>query len=133
MGDTMKQKLTHAIRLRLDQELDKDLAALALRRGEAKSELCRRLLRQALDQENANDSVDALLKTVRKSMQDVLKPLEERLAKINAKTAVAAATAMYTNAEVLGQMGKDIKTLHEISRKKAVAFVKMPNDRLLDE
>ena len=49
----------------------------------------------------------------------------------NAKAAIAAATAMYTNIEVVGQFGKvDVRTLHEAARKKAVAFVKTPSDKL---
>lgn len=118
------------MRIRLDVELEKQITALAERRGESKAELCRKLLRKAVQQELANEGIDEIYMAVRQAMQDVLKPVEERLAKINAKTAIAAATSMYTNAEVLGNMGKDVRAIHERSRKKAVAFVQLPHDQL---
>lgn len=121
------------MRIRLEVELEKQITLLAEKRGESKAELCRRLLKKAVEQELASEGIDEIYISVRQAMQDVLKPVEERLAKINAKTAIAAATAMYTNAEVLGQMGKNIKEIHERSRKKAVAFVKTPNDQLMGD
>lgn len=117
------------MRIRLDVDLDKQISALAERRGESKAELCRKLLRKAVQQELASEGIDEIYIIVRQAMQDVLKPVEERLAKINAKTAIAAATAMYTNAEVLGQMKLNVREIHEKSRKKAVAFVKTPLDQ----
>lgn len=126
MGALMKP-----LRIRLDANLEGQLKALAERRGENISDCARRLLRQAIDQESANAALDPVLAAVRQAMRDVLKPTEDRLAKINAKTAIAAATAMYTNIEVVGQFGKvDVRTLHEAARKKAVAFVKTPTDKL---
>lgn len=129
----VKSQLTHPMRIRLEQDLEKQIAALAERRGESKAELCRRLLRKAVQQELAGEGIDEIYISVRRAMQDVLKPVEERLAKISAKSAIASATSMYTNAEVLGSMGKDVKAIHERSRKKAVSFVKTPNDQLLGD
>ena len=126
MGELLKP-----IRIRVGESLERDLKALAERRGESMAECTRRLLRQGVMQESANEALDPVLAAVRQAMRDVLKQVEDRLAKINAKAAIAAATAMYTNIEVVGQFGKvDVRTLHEAARKKAVAFVKTPTDKL---
>ncbi|MCP1312100.1 ribbon-helix-helix domain-containing protein [Paenibacillus tyrfis] len=127
----MTKELLNPMRIRLEKDLDDQLSALAIRRGESKAELCRRLLRQAVAQETAKDGIDPILVAVRQAMADVLKPAEERLAKINAKTAIAAATGMYMNMQVYEEFGKDSKALYEAARKKAVAFVKQPNDQLM--
>ncbi|MGG2201890.1 CopG family transcriptional regulator [Paenibacillus validus] len=129
----MKRELMNPMRIRLDKELDDQLNALAVRRGEPKAELCRRLLRQAVAQETAQDTIDPVLVAVRQAMADVLKPVEERLAKINAKTSIAAATGMFMDMQVYKEFGKDARPLYEAARKQAVAFVKQPNDQLMGE
>lgn len=121
------------MRIRLDRELDEQLNALAGMRGEAKAELCRRLLQKAVAHELAQDSIDPILLAVRQAVGDVLKPVEERLAKINAKTAIATATTMYMNQQVFEDLGKNGRALHEAARKQAVAFVKTSNDQLTDQ
>lgn len=125
--------LTNPERIRVDKDVEEYVSSEAARRKESKAEVYRRLLRQAVEREKAENALDPVLTAVRQAMKDVIKPVEERLAKINAKTAVASATAMYTNIEVLGQMGKDVRGINETARKKAVAFVKMPHDELLGE
>jgi hypothetical protein len=132
-GENMKQKLLNPMRIRLDDELDEQLTALASMRGEAKAELCRRLLQKAVAQELAETAIDPILLAVRHAMADVLKPVEERLAKINAKTAIASATTMYMNQQVFEDLGKNGRALHEAARKQAVAFVKTSNDQLTDQ
>lgn len=129
----MKRELINPMRIRLDKELDDQLNALAVRRGESKAELCRKLLRQAVAQESAQDAIDPLLVAIRQAMGDVMKPHVERLAKINAKTAVSAATSMYMNTQVYEEFGKDARTLYEAARKRAVAFVKQPNDEWMGD
>lgn len=119
-------KKTEIVRFRIDEETAREIEAIAVRRGETKAEAIRYLLRKAIALENAEEGADELLLTVRKAMGEVLKPVEERLAKINAKTAIAAATALFANLEVFGQFGKDARALHEAARKKAVAFVRTP-------
>lgn len=121
------------MRIRLDEELDMQLSALAVRRGESKAELCRRLLRHAVAQETAKDAIDPVMLAVRQAVADVIKPVEERLAKINAKTAIAAATGMYMDMQVYKEFGKDARALYEAARKQAVAFVKMPSDQMMSD
>lgn len=120
----MSKELTNPIRIRLDVELDQKLSALATKRGESKSELCRRLLRQAVEQETMEEVKDPILLAVRQAVQETLKPVEERLAKINAKTAIAAATGMYMDMQVYNEFGKDSRALYEAARKQAVTYLK---------
>ncbi|MNW69438.1 hypothetical protein D3C74_484420 [compost metagenome] len=48
--------------------------------------------------------------------------------KIASKASIAAGTAMYTNLEVLGQLGrKDIRIVHKNARLKAVSFLRNKN------
>lgn len=119
--------------LRLDAELEKMISLLVVAKGEAKAELMRRLLRKAAAEELANELNDYVLPQIREAVRSALTPVEERLAKINAKTSIAAATTMYTNVEVLGHLGQDVRRIHENARKKAVAFLRLPMDQLQDQ
>src|SRR5690606_36567273 len=94
---------------------------------------CRRLLRQAVAQEAAQDAIDPVLYAVRQAVADVIKPVEERLAAINAKTAIASSTSMFMNVQVYKEFGKDARPLYEAARKQAVAYVKQPNARIMGE
>lgn len=130
----LRKSLSKEIRFYVDEELHAALFALAERRGEAVADICRRTLRETVKKETAKDSLSVIDSTVREAMEDVLRPVEERLARINAKTAIAAATAMYTNIEVLGgHMGKDALAIYEAARKKAVGYVKTPNEQLMSD
>ena len=130
VSDEMARELKLPINIRVDEELDAMITALAVRRGETKAEVCRRLLRRAAEEEYVEDSLDPVLVAVRKAMADTLKPVEERMAKINAKAAIASATAMYMAMQIYHDMGKDARALYEEARKRAVAFVKLPHDEL---
>jgi negative regulator of replication initiation len=127
----MAVELNRPIRIRIDEELDSMISAIAVRRGETKAEVIRRLLRKGVEEENAKDSIDPVAIAVRKAMADVLRPVEERLAKINAKSAIAAATVQYMTMQLYHDMGKDAMALYEEARKRAVAFVKLPHDELV--
>jgi hypothetical protein len=133
LGDLMPRmgsEYNVKVNLRIDEELDSMINAIAVRRGEHKAEVYRRLLRKAAEEENAKDSLDPIAIAVRKTMTDVLKPVEDRMAKINAKAAIASATAMYMAMQIYHDMGKDARALYEEARKRAVAFVKLPHDEL---
>ena len=91
--------------------------------------IARKILEKRLKEESAQDGIDAVTEAVRKAMRDVLKPTEDRLAKLSAKTAVTAATAMYLNVQTIADMGKnDVVELYQEARKKAVAYLKERDD-----
>jgi len=115
------------IHLRLDDELEKKLKALAASRGEPMAVVIRNLLNEALSAESAVTSLNVIVSAVRNVIRRELKPLEERLAKINAKTSIAAATAMYMLVQVLDDLGvRNTVEIYEKARAKAVAFLKEP-------
>jgi hypothetical protein len=116
-------KLTGLIQFRVDPDLERAIKALSVRRGEELADLCRRILREAVCRESLEDGTDAVAKIVRQVMRDVLKPMEERLAKINAKNAIVAGTAMYMNMQVIEDAGHDSHDIYTKARKKAVALL----------
>ncbi|MGB9860272.1 MAG: hypothetical protein ACPLQP_10095 [Moorellaceae bacterium] len=111
--------------LRMDEDLLNALKALAARRKEPMAVVVRNLLSRALAEENAADGKDVITDAVRKAMRDVLKPVEDRMAKLAAKAAMAAATSMYLNTEVIGELGKhDVLRIYDLARKKAAAYLR---------
>ena len=119
-----KLKKKKEIRFVVEDGLYDAIGALAQRRGETMADVCRRILERGISNDAAEDGLDTILYAVRKTMKDVLKPTEERLAKINAKTSIAAATSMYLNTQVIANTGHDARAIYEEARKKAVAFVR---------
>ena len=115
------------IHLRLDDELEKKLKALAASRGEPMAVVIRNLLNETLSAESAVTSLNVIVSAVRNVIRRELKPLEERLAKINAKTSISSATAMYMLVQVLNDLGvQNAVEIYEKARVKAVAFLKEP-------
>ncbi|EIV99935.1 hypothetical protein ThesiDRAFT1_0953 [Thermoanaerobacter siderophilus SR4] len=113
----------------LPEDIYDALVNLASRRSEPISAVARRMLTESITTEAANDGIDKVTEAVRKAMRDVLKPAEDRLAKLSAKTAVAAATAMYLNVQTIADMGKnDAVELYQEARKKAAAYLKERDD-----
>lgn len=116
-------KLTGLIQFRVDEDLERAINALAVRRGEDKADLCRRIMRDAISREALEDGVDEVAKIIRYTMRDVLKPFEERLAKINAKSAIASGTSMWMSMQVLEEAGYDSHDIYNKARKKSVALL----------
>jgi len=113
----------------LSEDTYEVLNNLSSRREESMSLIARKILEKRLKEESAQDGIDAVTEAVRKAMRDVLKPTEDRLAKLSAKTAVTAATAMYLNVQTIADMGKnDVVELYQEARKKAVAYLKERDD-----
>jgi len=117
------------ITVKVSDEIYSLLLDLSARRQETVSSIVRKILEKGLTQEAAESGIDAVTEAVRKAMRDILKPAEDRLAKLSAKTAVAAATAMYLNVQTIADMGKnDAVELYQEAREKAVAYLKERDD-----
>lgn len=116
------------LKIRIDSELKQALLALATRRGESLADVCRRALRDATEKGVLSDGEDAITRIVRNTMRDVLVPVEERLAKINAKVAITSGTAMFMNQQVLHDAGYDAQEVYTKARKKAVALLQERED-----
>lgn len=124
-GDAAMKKEVKAITVRLDMETFNALQLLAQQRGEHVAVITRRVIEDYLASKSAVDGVDVISVALRKVIRAELKPTEERLAKINAKTAIGALTSMYLNYFVIKEgkfnMGLSPKELYEEARVKAVA------------
>lgn len=117
----------HELRVGIDDELEGALIALVARRKENKAVVVRRILKKAIAEEHAVDSIDILNSAIRKAMKNELKPLEDRLAKLIAKSAIAGATSMYLNTQAISDLGlQDAILLYNEARKKAIAYLREP-------
>ena len=121
------------IRVLIDNELDIALKAQATRRKESVAEIVRRLLKESLAKEIAEDSTYIISTTIRKTIRSELKLTENRIAKLVAKTSIAAATSMFLNYAVIkeGNLGLKInsKELYEQARIKAVAYLRESGEK----
>lgn len=113
--------LTGKLQFRVDEQLELAVKAIAVRRDEDVADVCRRILREGVAKESLEDGKDEVAKIVRQTLRDVLKPFEERLAKLNAKAAISSGTAMWMNMQVLDEAGYDAQEVYTKARKKAVA------------
>ncbi|HBT48670.1 MAG TPA: hypothetical protein DEA61_02175 [Caldanaerobacter subterraneus] len=113
----------------LPEDIYNALVNLASRRDEAISAVARKMLIESITNEAANDGIDKVTEAVRKAMRDVLRPTEDRLAKLMAKAAVAAATAMYMNVQTIADLGKhNAVEIYNEARVKAAAYLKERDD-----
>lgn len=113
-----------------DKVLHDLIAAEVNTTGKNFSQVVRELCRDGLTHKNAIAGIDIIQSSLRSVTKDVMKPIEERLAKIEAKTAIAAATSMYLNLEavshIVGQ--EDAIEFYNNARKKAVNYVRTPEE-----
>ena len=113
----------------LSEDTYEVLNNLSSRRKESMSLIARKILEKGLKEESAQDGIDAVTEAVRKAMRDVLRPTEDRLAKLMAKAAVAAATAMYMNVQTIADLGKhNAIEIYNEARVKAAAYLKERDD-----
>lgn len=113
----------------INDNLYNQLKGLASEYETSMSDIARRILTNGLSEEYANKGIDAITKTIRRVIRDELKPVENRMAKLSAKGAVAAATSMYLNVQTIQDMGKnDAVELYEKARSKAVYYIRRPDD-----
>ncbi len=117
------------IHLRLDDETSRKLKLLSEERGEPVAVIIRRFIAEAIASEAAISSLDVIRRSIREVTRNEIKPLENRLAKLNAKTGIASATAMFMLVQTLEDLGKhDCVEIYEKGRKKAYAYLKDRND-----
>ncbi|MEQ6360523.1 hypothetical protein V7D15_12720 [Thermoanaerobacter thermohydrosulfuricus] len=113
----------------LSEDTYEVLNNMSSRRKESMSLIARKILEKGLKEESAQDGIDAVTEAVRRAMRDILRPTEDRLAKLMAKAAVAAATAMYMNVQTIADLGKhNAVEIYNEARVKAVAYLKERDD-----
>ncbi|WP_422445371.1 hypothetical protein [Thermoanaerobacterium sp. DL9XJH110] len=109
----------------LDDNLYNSLSTIAAQRKEKMAVVIRRILTQYVAEENAANGRDVICSAVRSSMRDVLKPVEDRLAKLATKATIAAATSMFLNVQCIADLGKNNAVeLYNDARSKAVAYIR---------
>jgi len=126
----VKQNFDKEIRFRITKELEQKVKAAAKAKDKPVSDYLRQVLREYLAVDEMENRKDAIQSYVAKAVEEKLKPVENRLAKINAKTAHAAAISMYLEAAMLQDLGRrDVAEAFNIARNKALAFVReeIPN------
>lgn len=120
---------TKAFTIRFDAETYNALQLLAQQRGEPVTVIIRRVVKDFLANKSAVNGVDVIASALRRVIRAELKPTEERLAKLNAKTAIGALTSMYLNYFIIKEgkfnMGLSPKELYEEARVKAVAHLRL--------
>lgn len=114
-----------SLSIRLDDDLYNSLSTIATQRKEKMAVVIRRILAQYTAEESAANGRDVICSAVRSSMREVLKPVEDRLAKLSAKATMAAATSMFLNVQCIADLGKNnAKELYNDARGKAAAYLR---------
>lgn len=117
------------IRVDCHKTLIDQLDIIAKGKGITRAELVRNYLIEAVNIDMANSGLDSISKEIRDIIRSELKPFENRIAKITAKTSIAAATSMFMHIQVLDDMKRsDTVEVYQKARKKAVSYVKAPEE-----
>lgn len=113
------------VHVRVDEDTKENINSLAASRGITQAEAVRQVFREYFSSDFATKSLDVITTIVRSVIRSELKPVENRMAKISAKSAIAGATSMFLNIQTLDDLGKhDSVEMYQKARKKAVAYVK---------
>ncbi|WP_019123869.1 hypothetical protein [Brevibacillus massiliensis] len=111
------------LRLTLDPEIYNALMVTARQRGDTLNNHVRKILQSSISRDAAENGIDYVSQIIRQTIRDLLRPVEERLAKINAKTAITSGTAMYMAMQVIEEAGYDSHGVYQQARKKAAAYL----------
>lgn len=120
-----KKRINRTIKFRVTIEAEGRLKTAAIERGLSLSEMLRQVVDEHLAAKELGDQKSYIQKFVADAVEEKLKPVENRIAKINAKTATAAAMSMYVGAELLGLNHKDVALIFRRARQKAIEFIRM--------
>lgn len=120
----MKERLTNRIYPMFDDETYDQIKKLAAKKNCSLAEVVRDLTIQGLHTEVTKDNINFISGIIREQMQSVLKTHVERLAALEAKTCMAAASSMYLNLEALEKLvpptqRTDVQNSYAKARKKA--------------
>jgi DNA-binding TFAR19-related protein (PDSD5 family) len=116
--------------LRLPEDTEIMIEAIAKKRGESNQDVMRSLLEKGAREELLLEfGADRMLELVRRAVSETNKPFEMRVAKIMAKSAISSGVNMYLLQEYLGQIGKkDVREVSVEARKRAVAKLREPDN-----
>ncbi|MTI85639.1 MAG: hypothetical protein FH756_17515 [Firmicutes bacterium] len=128
---SLPKKRLKPLTVRFDEDTYNMLQVLAEQRGEPMAVIARRIIEEDLLKQRAVDSLDVINSAIRKTIRAELKLVEDRMAKLSAKSAIAGATGMYLNYFVIQQalgskLSKSAREVYDTARVKAVAYLKEP-------
>jgi predicted DNA-binding protein len=119
--------------IRLTKDTYNKLNNLAEKRDEPLANVIRETIERGLANEWVDENKDLIANIVREQIQIALKPSVERLAKIGSKSGHMSATAAFLNVQALmdlvpPEQRKDVRTMYESARKKAITYMKTKTD-----
>ncbi|NLN52928.1 MAG: hypothetical protein GX150_01320 [Firmicutes bacterium] len=125
------------LRFRVTSEMAQLVKAAAQKKGRSVPDYLRQVLRENIATNELADQKSALQSYVADAVEEKLKPVENRLAKITAKTAHASAISIFLQAQAMADLGKsDVVDIFKIAREKGLAFVRdrgIPNTKDIAE
>lgn len=106
-----------------------NIEKLAAQRGCKKSEIVRDLTLQGLNTAVTNDNLDFICKLIRQEIKHTQQPAFDRLASLNAKSCIMAATSAYLTAETIAsfvplEQQREVQEVYDAARRKALEYVK---------
>ena len=132
----MKKEIK-ALTIRMDVDNYNTLQILSNQKGEPVAVLTRRIIEEYLAKNSAVEGLDIISTAIRKVIRSELKPTEDRMAKLAAKTAISSATSMFMNYFVVKEapLGLKIssKEVYEQSRIKAVAYLREKEKETIED
>ncbi|MCR3922018.1 MAG: hypothetical protein NUK65_05805 [Firmicutes bacterium] len=124
---------TEEVNFRVTKDQKQQILAAAKAKDKAVSDFLRQALREYLAVEEMEGRKAIVQKYVAEAVEEKLKPVENRLAKITAKTAHASAISIFLQAQAMADLGKsDVVHVFKLAREKGLAFVRergIPNTK----
>lgn len=119
------------IHVRLDDKTIDQVKKLAKKSGISEAQATRDLIKKGLAMEWSDENTDELSKLIRDQLEIVIKPHVERICSLSSKSGHMSATAAFLNMQSLldivpVERRKDIRTLYDSARKKAVEYMRTP-------
>lgn len=117
----------------VDDETHEMILLYVNKKGLSLSEGSRELLKKGLALEQSSESLDLISSVVRSQVDASMKIHVERLARMISKTGHMASTSTFLNVQALQDLvpverKKEVVTLYENARKKAVVYFKKSTD-----
>lgn len=126
----MSEQNFYKTTIRLDKETYETLNQIAKNRKEPLADIIREHIKKGLAKDYVDGSKDIIANMIREQLEIVLKPSVERLAALSSKAGHMAATSAFLNVQAMMDLvpkenRKDVRTMYENARKKAVTYMKM--------
>ncbi len=132
-----KRRFDCEIRFRVTREMEQLVKAAAKKKGRSLPDYLRQVLREYIATDELTDTKAVIQSFVANAVEEKLRPVENRLAKISAKTAHASAISIFLQAQAMADLGKsDVVEIFQIARQKGLTFVRdkgVPTTGMIEE